>query len=219
MNKKDLLQQYFEAAYNAPSARRFFLGFYDYINFIDRDAELDAITEETKSIAQERAEDLQALYDKAVVAIDTKRAEVEAYIKKNNASSETIEKAWDEYDRWKNREIIGSAPLPESLNEKLFEVLRSLFRAKEHRAFAEPYFVIWEDNPDHIKSVVPVPELSEYRYARQQLEYDKSINVWGFFNDINLTYQVIKRGEGLYRELLRKSMTKNIRNTWTSYSF
>lgn len=214
VEEKTKLDSYYNAFINFENTRDFFIGFVDYMDFINTVPDIikvmDKIRSEKKSLEKRKEACTIALLKKMAEI----RKELTDYIAHKNIKDQTIEISLRDYDGWLDKKIVGSMSPAMGAYGRLNEVVMHLYDIPEHKSFALKYV---EASPDkatffHCLSLKEFDELNE-------VEHEESVGVettrWGQLGRLSNLYDAIKRGKGEYKKLAEEQRkTQTIEGMW-----
>jgi len=206
-DKIKLLERHYKSFINQNSTLDFFLGFKDYIDFIENDTELNTIL---VKLISERGEAEKGLAEKEKKAIDRLNiiwAELTKFIDENKIDDISIKNEMGDFQRWIVGDIQGSSTLTEALYYCLSDTISILYKKLEYRDFLKKYMSFWDQAGISLKNYLDFQEIQDYWDYKKIYDEKMKNELWGHVSYIGLVYEIISKGKEIWQKLTEEAKT------------
>ena len=206
-DKIKLLERHYKSFINQNSTLDFFLGFKDYIDFIENDTELNTIL---VKLISERGEAEKGLAEKEKKAIDRLNiiwAELTKFIDENKIDDISIKNEMGDFQRWIVGDIQGSSTLTEALYYCLSDTISILYKKLEYRDFLKKYMSFWDQAGISLKNYLDFQEIQNYWDYKKIYDEKMKNELWGHVSYIGLVYEIISKGKEIWQKLTEEAKT------------
>lgn len=197
-----LESRYQDITNHAHSNWDFFLYLADYVKFIDDTPELKNVVQ---TIQQQRVRDfteLNKLEQKLQKEVEEAHEKLITIVQDKEIPTEIVKENLKEYKDYKERRILSSQPLAESLFDCVVEALRAL----HHKGYGKEIEDFIEDEKSgtspEIRQFIFAPSLRAYHEEKEEVEIRKKSSIWFAWNELAIAYLSVFSAQKTQKDLM-----------------